>query len=104
MPNDAVKRRFRVEVKTTRTRRWMHTGAAELDVSLRYKVDAIQPARSRRPTEITEILIAELTVEDFRRNERSGWERARLTEQRGAGKLRTNWVFERQRRQHRNGG
>jgi len=97
-PNDAVKSGDSgVEVKTTRGRGSVDAHGARPGwmCLFRYEVDAItQPARSRRPTEITEILIAELTVEDFRRNERSELgTRTASPNREGLAKLRTNWVF-----------
>jgi hypothetical protein len=60
-----------------------------------YEVDAMtEPARSRIPMRFTEVYIADVRVDDFRRNERGelGTRTATLHRE-GILKLRENWVY-----------
>lgn len=87
-----------VEVKTTRKRGGavdMHGARDQWLCVFVYAVDnASEPARSRAPLEITEIYVAQVTKEDFRKNARGelGTRTATLHKQ-GMAKLRSNWVY-----------
>ena len=60
-----------------------------------YKVDSeTQPASARRPLEFTEVYLARVEVEDFRKNPRGelGTRTATLHRE-GVRKLREGWVY-----------
>lgn len=60
-----------------------------------YEVDArTEPAAARRPMRFTEIYLAEVSVDDFRRNERGelGTRTATL-DRNGVTKLRAGWIY-----------
>ena len=60
-----------------------------------YEVDnKTEPARQREPMAFTEVYIGEVSVGDFRKNQRSelGTRTATLHRE-GIEKLRTNWVY-----------
>jgi hypothetical protein len=60
-----------------------------------YQLDnATEPASERRPMTFTEIYLGQVTVEDFRRNERGelGTRTATL-DARGIAKLRRSWIY-----------
>lgn len=91
-----------VEIKTTRKsggavdthgarNQWMSVFVYDVD-------NATEPAVDRRPMTFTELYIAQVTVEDFRRNPRGelGTRTATLHRQ-GIQKLRGNWVYKLQR-------
>jgi hypothetical protein len=98
-PNNAVKAgEHGVEVKTTRKaggavdthgarNQWMCVFVYQLD-------NATEPASERRPMTFTEIYLGQVTVEDFRRNERGelGTRTATL-DARGIAKLRRSWIY-----------
>ncbi len=86
-----------VEVKATKG-----TGAVDAHGAragwfcvFRYTVDSVtEPAVDRHPTRFTEILLAQLTVDDFRRNARGELgTRTASPNREGLLKLRENWVF-----------
>ena len=87
-----------VEVKTTRKRGGavdMHGARDQWLCVFGYAVDNVsEPARGRAPLEITEIYVAQVTKEDFRKNARGelGTRTATLHKQ-GMAKLRSNWVY-----------
>jgi hypothetical protein len=98
-PNNAVKAGERgVEIKTTRKaggavdthgarNQWMCVFVYQID-------NASEPAIDRRPMAFTEIYLGQVTVEDFRRNERGelGTRTATL-DARGIAKLRQSWIY-----------
>ena len=61
----------------------------------RYKTDSeTEPAIERAPTRFVEILLAQLSREDFRRNERSELgTRTASPNRAGMQKLRANWIY-----------
>ena len=62
-----------------------------------YQVDKVtEPVRDRAPMAFTEIYLAHVTVDDFRRNPRStlGTRTATLHRE-GIKKLRSHWVYKR---------
>lgn len=97
-PHDKVQSRHeRVEVRATRGRGAVHTHGARGSWLLvfRYKVDSeSEPAIERAPTRFVEILLAQLTSEDFGHNERAelGTRTASLNRA-GMQKLRANWIY-----------
>lgn len=63
----------------------------------RYRCDnATEPVVARKPTEVIEILLAELTIEDFRTNNRGALgTRTSSPNRYGLDKLRHNWIYRR---------
>ena len=60
----------------------------------RYAVDTTEPALDRQPTKITEVLLAKLTADDFRRNARGELgTRTASPNREGLRKLRANRVY-----------
>ena len=98
-PNDAAKAGTEgVEIKTTRK-----TGGAVDTHGARnqwmavfvYNIDNVtEPAREREPMSFTEIYLAQVSVEDFRKNPRGelGTRTATLHRE-GILKLRQNWIY-----------
>lgn len=98
-PNDSVKAGTEgVEIKTTRK-----TGGAVDTHGARnqwmavfvYSIDNVtEPARNREPMSFTEIYLAQVSVEDFRKNPRGelGTRTATLHRE-GIVKLRQNWIY-----------
>jgi hypothetical protein len=98
-PNNAVKAGEQgIEIKTTRK-----TGGAVDTHGARdqwmcvfvYQIDnASEPAITRRPMAFTEIYLGQVTIDDFRRNERGelGTRTATLDAQ-GIAKLRRSWIY-----------
>ena len=98
-PNDAVKAgKEGVEVKSTRKaggavdthgarEQWMCVFVYEVD-------NETEPAASRAPMKFTEVYLGHVTVDDFRRNQRSelGTRTATL-DRHGIQKLREHWVY-----------
>lgn len=87
-----------VEIKTTRKKggavdthgarvQWMCVFVYQID-------DKTQPANDRRATRFTEVYLSQVTLDDFRRNERGelGTKTATLHKE-GIAKLRRNWVY-----------
>ena len=98
-PDDAVKSGEEgVEVKCTRKRGGAvdtHGARAQWMCVFVYKVDSeTQPASARRPLEFTEVYLARVEVEDFRKNARGelGTRTATLHRD-GVRKLRDGWVY-----------
>ena len=98
-PDDAVKSGEEgVEVKCTRKRGGAvdtHGARAQWMCVFVYKVDSeTQPASARRPLEFTEVYLARVEVEDFRKNARGelGTRTATLHRD-GVRKLREGWVY-----------
>ena len=98
-PDDAVKSGEEgVEVKCTRKRGGAvdtHGARAQWMCVFVYKVDSeTQPASARRPLEFTEVYLARVEVEDFRKNARGelGTRTATLHRE-GVRKLREGWVY-----------
>lgn len=97
-PNDSVSAgEHGIEVKATRGSGAVDThGAREAWLLVfRYRVDVkTEPARSRAPMKLIEVLLAQLTLEDFRLNPRGelGTRTASPNKQ-GVRKLRNNWVY-----------
>lgn len=87
-----------VEIKTTRN----STGAVDTHGAREqwlcvfvYDIDCTtEPARNRRATRFTKVYLAQVTVEDFRRNPRGelGTRTATLHRE-GMAKLRRNWLY-----------
>ncbi len=103
-PRDAVQAGEEgVEVKVTKGRGAVDThGARDGWVCLfRYEVDSsTEPARDRAPTQFTEILLAHLNLDDYRRNERGMLgTRTASANKGGLAKLRANWVYSERRHQ-----
>jgi hypothetical protein len=97
-PNNAVPAGTEgVEIKATRGSGAVDThGAREAWLGVfRYALDtATEPAVQRAPTRISEVLLARLTVEDFRRNPRGELgTRTASPNERGMAKLRANWIY-----------
>lgn len=98
-PNNAVKAgEHGVEVKSTRKKggavdthgardQWMCVFVYEVDTDT-------EPARSRKPMRFTEVYLARVEVDDFRKNARSelGTRTATLHRE-GVAKLRQSWVY-----------
>ena len=98
-PDDAVKSGEEgVEVKCTRKRGGAvdtHGARAQWMCVFVYNVDSeTQPASARRPLEFTEVYLARVEVEDFRKNARGelGTRTATL-HRHGVRKLREGWVY-----------
>jgi hypothetical protein len=98
-PNDSVKAGTEgVEIKTTRKsggavdthgarNQWMAVFVYNID-------NETQPARNREPMAFTEIYLAQVSIEDFRKNPRGelGTRTATLHRE-GVLKLRQNWIY-----------
>jgi hypothetical protein len=98
-PNDAVKSGSEgVEIKTTRKAggavdthgardQWMCVFVHAVDTKT-------QPALNRHPLQFTEVYLAHVVPDDFRRNERGelGTRTATL-HKKGVAKLRANWIY-----------
>lgn len=86
-----------VEVKATKGRGAVDTHGARDAwlVVFRYKVDSeTEPAIDRAPTRFIEVLLAQLSREDFRRNDRGELGTRTASPNRvGMKKLRTNWIY-----------
>ena len=86
-----------VEIKATRGRGGVdaHGARAAWLCVFRYEVDAVtEPEIDRKPTEITEVLLANLQLADFRRNARGTLGTPTASpNRRGLEKLRQNWVY-----------
>jgi len=98
-PNDCAKAGTEgVEIKTTRKAGGVvdtHGARAQWMAVFVYRIDNItEPARDRAPMHFTEVYVAQVTVEDFRKNARGelGTRTATLHRQ-GILKLRQNWVY-----------
>lgn len=87
-----------VEIKTTRKSGGAvdtHGAREQWMVVFVYAIDdQTEPARERKPMRFTEIYLAHVTVEDFRKNARGelGTRTATLHRE-GVLKLRQNWVY-----------
>lgn len=87
-----------IEIKTTRKRGGAvdtHGARGQWMCVFVYKIDkATEPAANRQATRFTEVYLAQVTPDDFRRNERSdlGTRTATLHRE-GVEKLRQNWVY-----------
>jgi hypothetical protein len=97
-PKDAVRAgEDGVEVKATKGRGAVDThGARDAWLCVfRYEVDSeTEPVVARRPTRIVEILLAQLTVDDYRRNPRGELgTRTASPNMGGMAKLRANWIY-----------
>lgn len=97
-PNDSVQAgEDGVEVKSTRGGGAVDTHGARHQwlCVFRYRVDAVtQPVVARAPTTFVEVLLAELSVDDFRSNERGPLgTRTASPNASGMAKLRGNWVY-----------
>lgn len=98
-PNDSIKAGTKgVEIKTTRKAggavdthgardQWMAVFVYDID-------NVTEPARERGPMRFTEIYLAHVSVEDFRKNPRGelGTRTATLHRE-GIQKLRENWIY-----------
>lgn len=86
-----------VEVKSTRGSGAVDTHGARHQwlCVFRYRVDTeTEPAIARAATKFVEVLLAELSVEDFRRNERGPLgTRTASPNAAGMAKLRANWIY-----------
>lgn len=98
-PNNAVKAGEQgVEIKTTRKAGGAvdtHGARKQWMCVFVYRVDAqTEPAIERRPTSFSEVYLGEVTVEDFRKNERGdlGTRTATLHAE-GIAKLRRSWLY-----------
>ncbi len=98
-PKDSVKAGSEgVEIKTTRKEGGavdFHGAREQWLCVFVYTMDSeTEPARYRAPTVITEVYLAKVSREDFRRNERGelGTRTASL-DRAGLQKLRENWVY-----------
>ena len=98
-PNDAVKSGEEgIEVKSTRKPGGAvdtHGARNQCMCVFVYKVDnTTEPAVNRRPMKFSEVYLGQVTIEDFRKNERSelGTRTATL-HAKGIRKLRANWVY-----------
>lgn len=98
-PNDKTKSGLEgVEIKTTRKPGGAvdtHGAREQWMCVFVYDVDKItEPAQQRRPTRFTEVYLAKVEVDDFRRNERGelGTRTATL-DRAGIAKLRQGWVY-----------
>ena len=97
-PNDSVAAGEEgVEIKATRGPGAVDTHGARNAwfCVFRYAVDsATEPAVDRGPTRVVEILLAGLTVDDYRRNPRGELgTRTASPNLQGMAKLRSNWVY-----------
>lgn len=102
-PNNSVKAGTDgVEIKTTRKVGGAvdtHGAREQWMCVFVYSVDnASEPAERRTPTTFTEVYLAQVTTDDFRRNERGelGTRTATL-DRNGIIKLRSNWIYKLQR-------
>jgi hypothetical protein len=98
-PNNAVKAGTEgIEIKTTRKSGGAvdtHGARDQYMCVFVYGVDSeTEPATTRRPMAFTEVYLAKVVVDDFRRNPRGelGTRTATLDRQ-GIAKLRQNWVY-----------
>jgi hypothetical protein len=98
-PNDAAKAGTEgVEIKTTRKAGGAvdtHGARNQWMAVFVYNVDNVtEPAREREPMSFTEIYLAQVSVEDFRKNPRGelGTRTATLHRE-GILKLRQNWIY-----------
>ncbi|MCY3953267.1 MAG: hypothetical protein OXG55_17075 [bacterium] len=98
-PNDAVKSGEKgVEVKSTLKKGGAvdtHGAREQWFCVFVYRIDnETEPAVEREPLQFTEVYLAHVTPDDFRRNERGelGTRTATL-HQAGVGKLRRGWVY-----------
>lgn len=87
-----------IEVKATKGRGAVDThGARDAWFCVfRYQVDGSERKafRERRPTRIVEVLLARLTGDDFRRNDRAELgTRTASPNRSGIAKLRENWIY-----------
>ena len=97
-PHDSVQAgKEGVEVKVTKGRGApdMHGARPGWVCVFRYKADVeTEPAISRAPTRVIEILLARLDIGDFRKNARGELgTRTASPNKDGLGKLRSNWVY-----------
>jgi hypothetical protein len=87
-----------VEVKATKGRGAVDAhGAREAWLCVfRYLVDSTtEPAMKRTPTRIVQVLLARLTLDDFRRNPRGELgTRTASPNREGLAKLRANWIYD----------
>lgn len=97
--NDSVKAgEAGIEIKTTRKRGGAvdtHGGRDQWLCVFVYTVDSdTEPAQNRRPMRFTELYLAQVNVDDFRRNDRGvlGTRTATLDRD-GIKKLRSHWVY-----------
>ena len=87
-----------IEIKTTKRKGGAvdtHGAREQWMCVFVYNVDSItEPAQDRRATRFTELYLAHVTMDDFRRNERGelGTRTATLHEA-GLAKLRQGWVY-----------
>jgi hypothetical protein len=87
-----------IEIKTTRNKGGAvdtHGARNQWMCVFVYHIDkTTEPARNRRATRFTEVYLAHVTVDDFRRNARGelGTRTATLHRQ-GVAKLRNSWVY-----------
>jgi hypothetical protein len=98
-PNDSVQAgEYGVEIKTTRKSGGAvdtHGARKQWMCVFVYKVDCeTEPAKDRAPTKFTEVYLAEVELNDFRRNARGelGTKTATLHAD-GVKKLRESWVY-----------
>jgi hypothetical protein len=98
-PNDCIKAGEEgIEIKTTRKAGGAvdtHGARNQWMCVFVYQIDNVtQPARSRAPMKFTEVYLGQVTLEDFRRNERGqlGTRTATLHGE-GIAKLRQNWIY-----------
>jgi len=98
-PNNSVKAGVKgVEIKTTRKAGGAvdtHGARDQWMCVFVYRIDShTEPARDRQPMAIEEIYLGQVTIADFRRNERGelGTKTATL-HARGIAKLRQQWVY-----------
>lgn len=87
-----------IEIKTTRNKSGAvdtHGARAQWMCAFVYEIDKeTEPAQDRRPTRFTAVYLSQVTVEDFRRNDRGelGTKTATLHKE-GIKKLRSNWIY-----------
>lgn len=98
-PNDSVKAGTEgVEIKTTRNPGGAvdtHGAREQWMAVFVYRTDnATEPAREREPMKFTEIYLAHVSLDDFRKNARGelGTRTATLHRE-GVAKLRQNWIY-----------
>lgn len=98
-PNNAIKSgELGVEIKTTRKKGGAvdtHGARDQWMCVFVYEMDCItEPAQNRAATKFTEVYLAHVTIDDFRRNERGelGTRTATLHAQ-GIRKLRESWIY-----------
>lgn len=98
-PNDSVKSGSEgVEIKSTRKRGGAvdtHGGRKQWMCTFVYTVDNdTEPALDRSPMTFTEVYLAEVDPDDFRRNERGDLgTRTSTLDREGLAKLRRHWVY-----------